>query len=77
MCEVAPNTQSLTSLDEFPPSTGLSCTRITFNPDLAAVIAQHTPDKPPPTITSPALNFIVCNDRCDVASSLIIIFYFL
>ena len=51
MCDVAPKTHNRTSLDALPPNTGRSCTKTTFIPCRAAVIAQHTPDKPPPTTT--------------------------
>src|SRR5690606_731133 len=50
--EVAPNIHSRTSLEEFPPNTGLSCTKTTFTPLRAAVIAVHTPDNPPPMMAS-------------------------
>ncbi|MNK52411.1 hypothetical protein D3C87_713450 [compost metagenome] len=53
--EVAPSIHNLTSLEAFPPSTDRSCTNTTRKPCLAAVIAAHTPDIPPPTTTKSAV----------------------
>lgn len=55
--EVAPRTQSRTSLEALPPRTGRSCTRMTFRPARAAVMAQHVPARPPPTTTRSAERF--------------------
>ena len=57
MWEVAPNIQSLTSLEALPPNTGLSCTNTTLMPHLAAAIEAHTPEIPPPTTTRSATIF--------------------
>jgi hypothetical protein len=73
MCEVAPNIQSLTSLEQLPPNTGRSCTSITFNPALAAVIAPQVPVNPPPTITRSAANATVFGSLLCVDSEIIIL----
>ena len=49
---MAPRIHTLISLLEFPPKTGLLCTRIVWIPALAADRAAHTPETPPPITVS-------------------------
>ena len=73
MCEVAPNTQSRTSLEEFPPKTGRSVTRTTLMPARAAVMAPHKPASPPPTITRSLFRAMFLGLRLSLAVAFIMI----
>ena len=63
ICEVAPNIHNLTSLDAFPPNTGLSCTKATSSPLLAAANAAQTPERPPPATTKSYFAFCKKSSR--------------
>ena len=73
ICDVAPNIHNLISLDAFPPNTGLSCISTTFIPDLAAAIAAHTPERPPPVMTKSVLSWTVLNSRFSIENTSLII----